>query len=360
MNLSTSLHQRCFVFPRANFATDTHKEIIELILEKHGDKNYNSIKLIDENDEYDSFLVETDINSFCIKISFDEVAIFYDYMAIVGINHLTIAPIGIDRGQIEFGKTIYYSIQTFEYSNNLKEYGVSSIYSELSDSFNLALDTLHSYKIPSYARDYVDDVVSYLNYNRLVFEKTTEYVDDSEKNNYSIIKDIYNSIYDDMLDIVNKNLESISAETLVHGNLDQSTIIVNSGNFKFINFENCFMGSHYFDIASICYEMSSSGMNEYDFVSKRIYNLGLIENRFAAKKELLKYKTCKIVWLHKKLLDIIKEYFKESIILNSERKDKLSYIANEFSKHFYSFDQIKVFVQYKDFFIQRFTAILNS
>jgi hypothetical protein len=48
----------------------------------------------------------------------------------------------------------------------------------LSDSFNIALNTLHSYKIPDYAKDYVDDVNSYLEYNRLNFEKTTEFVEE--------------------------------------------------------------------------------------------------------------------------------------------------------------------------------------
>jgi len=360
MNLSTSLHQRCFVFPRANFATDTHKEIIQIILEKHGDKNFDSIKLIDENDEYDSFLVEVNSNSFCIKISFDETAIFYDYMTIVGIHHLNIAPIGIDRGQIEFGKTIYYSIQTYEHSLSLKEYGVSSIYSDLSDSFNIALNTLHSYKIPDYAKDYIDDVNSYLEYNRLNFEKTTEFVEESERENFLFIKEIYNEIYDDMLNITNKNKEIIKSDTLVHGNLDQSTMIINSGKFRFINFENCFMGSHYFDLASICYEISSNGINEYDFISKRIYNLNLTENRFTAKKELLKYKICKTIWLRKKLLDLIKDFFKETIILNSERKDKISFLASEFSRHFYDFNQIDGFVKNKDIFIQKFVGILDS
>lgn len=360
MNLSTSLHQRCFVVPKADFTTDAHKEIISLILEKHGNSNYKSIKLIDENDEYDSFLVEMDFNSFCIKLSFDEVAIFYDYMALVGVHHLNIAPTAIDRGQIDFGKTVYYSIQTFEYSSNLKEYGISSIYSDLSDSFHIALNTLHSYNVPDYAKDHVDDVLSFLEYNKLNFEKITEYVDDSERASFLIIKDIYNIIHDEMIDIVKKNIHLISSDSLVHGNLDQSTIIVNSNKFKFINFENCFRGSSYFDIASICYEMQSSGLNEYDFVSKRAYNLEKTENRFSAKKELLKYKICKSIWIRKKLLEIIKDYFKENIVLNNTRIDKLGFLANDFSKHFYYFDAIPAFVKYKDFFIQRFKEILDT
>ena len=108
-NITTSFNQRCFLIPKIDITLEAHTELVMRIMRRHGNEEIKLIKLIDENDEYDSFLVETQDFSFCVKTSFDQIPIFYEYLILKGIENLYISPIAIDRGEVEFGKTIYYT-----------------------------------------------------------------------------------------------------------------------------------------------------------------------------------------------------------------------------------------------------------
>jgi hypothetical protein len=357
-NITTAFNQRTFVTPRADFASNSQKELITLIMNRHGEKYINNIKLIDENDDYDSFLVETLDRGFCIKISFDQVPIFYDFMVLKGIEHLNNSPVAIDRNEIEFGKTIYYTIQTFEYSTNLAEMGGSSILDDRYSDFNKALTVLHTYQPPKEVWPYLDNTDSYLQYHNTNFENILSYIDASEVSEYNDIKIIYKQVFDEMYNYFIANKNNIEQQQLVHGNLDLSTIICNNYYFKFINFENCFVGSPFFDLANMVFELQMTGMKEYDFITKRIKDYNLTTNRLKAGKFLKEYKHCKYIWTRKKFLDIINEYIKEVLVLDKTRIDKLSRLGHNFSNHFYRFSDIQAFEQNKDVLVQKFQNLI--
>jgi 5-methylthioribose kinase len=67
---------------------------------------------------------------------------------------------------------------------------------------------------------------------------------------------------------LNKN--KIEQKSLVHGNLTPSCIICNNYDFKFINLENAFVGSYFFDLCNLVFELQMSGLKEYDFITKKI------------------------------------------------------------------------------------------
>jgi hypothetical protein len=359
-NITESFNQRTFVTPRADFASNSQKDLLTLIMSRHGEKYINNIKLIDENDDYDSFLVEIMDKGYCVKISFDPVPIFYEFMILKGIEHLQISPYAIDRNQVEFGKTIYYTIQTFEYSENLSTIGTSSLLNEVNVDFYEALKIMHTYTPPKQVWPHLDNTESYLLYHNTTFENILEYIDKDENSEYEYLKNIYKETFNEMFDFFTKNKSSLKQEKFVHGNLDSSTIITNSNIFKFINFENSFVGSPFFDLSNLIFEIQMNGMKEYDFITKRIKEYQLVENRLKASEFLKEYKICKYIWTRKRFLDVLNEYIKEVLVLDKTRIDKMARLGHHFSNHFYRFNDIKSFANNKDILVQKFqNLILN-
>jgi hypothetical protein len=357
-NITESFNQRVFVTPRADFATEGQTELIKLIFKKHGEKTVKNIKLIDENDDYDSFLVETYDAGFCLKISFDQVPIFYDFMVLSGINHLQISPTAIDRHEIEYGDKIFYTIQTYEYSENLASEGISAMLEDYNSNFFKALSVLHTYEPPKEVWPHLDDTESYLKYHNLIFENLMQYVDSNEVEEFSFLKSFYKETYDEMMNYFHQNKSKLFQEKLVHGKLDSSTIISNSNSFKFINFENCFIGSPFFDLSNLVFELQMTGLKEYDFITKRIKEYELVQNRFKAFNFLNEYKICKYIWTRKKLLNLICEYIKEVIILNKSRTNKLSRLGHNFANHFYRFNEVSSFNKNKIALVEKYKSII--
>lgn len=358
MNIIDSLKERCFIIPRANFASESQKELVSLIMKSHGEENLKNIRLIDENDDYDSFLIELENLNLCLKMSFDSVPIFYEHMVLKGIEQLELAPQAIDRKNFIYGKELFYTLQTFEYSNNVFSLGNSILLEDSFKDFYFKLKKLHSYEVPNEVHEYLDNTKSFLEYQNLNFDKVISYVDKGEEEIFSFIKNIHSEIYDEMFDFFEKNENKLMKDKFVHGNLNQSTIINNEYQFKFINFENCFLGSIFFDMANLVFELQLTGLKELDFITRRIKDLNFVTNRFKSSTFINEYKICKHIWIRKKLLDIIKEYVKEVIVLNKERTDKLAKLANNFTKHFYKFNGISAFDRNRDLFAQKFSELI--
>lgn len=355
--LTQGLNQRILLLPRADFVSDGQKEIIQTIMKLHGQENCSNINLIDENDDYDSFLVEASDLSFCIKLSFDNVPIFYDFLILKGIEELNIAPTAIDRKQINLDKVVYYTIQTFEHSENLFTLGNSHILEKEYNLFDFKLKKLHTFKPPKEVYNYLDNTQSYLEYHKINFNNILCYIEENENEEFLFVKDFYEKVYEDMFSFFLKNKQKIQSENLVHGNLNSSTIISNSYDFKFINFENAFVGSPFFDLANLVFELQMSGLKEFDFISKKIALYQMTDNRLKAAKEIEEYKICKYIWTRKKLLDLICQYIKEVLILNKSRKNKMEKLAFDFSNNHYRFSDIQEFANKKSIIIDKFTEL---
>lgn len=358
MNITTAYNDRLFLVPQADFVSSSQEDIVRLIMKKHGQEFITNLKLIDENDEYDSFLVEVYDKGFCLKMSFDQVPIFYEYMVLKGIEHLQIAPQGIDRGEIFYGKTIYYTIQSFEYSENLNQAGASSLLDDNFSNLDSSIVKMHSYSPPKEIWPHLDDNLSFFEYQKINFDNILSYVEDVEEDVFSFIKKIYQEIYDEMLYLYETKKSKITLNKFVHGNLNLSTIVSNSNRFKFINFENSFIGSPFFDLVNLVFEAQMSGIHEYNFITTKIKEMKLVENRLKAAKYLEEYKICKEIWSRKKFLDLTRSYIKEVIILNKQRAGKMSKLGHYFSNLFYRFDDIGAFSQNKNIFVQKFQELI--
>jgi hypothetical protein len=185
-------------------------------------------------------------------------------------------------------------------------------------------------------------------------------VDDAEEDVFSFVKKIYQEIYDEMIYLYNTKKEKFILNKFVHGNLNLSTIILNSNEFKFINFENSFVGSPFFDLVNLVFESQMSGIHEYNFITTKIKEMKLVENRLKASKYLEEYKICKEIWSRKKFLDLIRSYIKEVIILNKTRMKKMSKLGHYFSNLFYRFENIGAFSEHKNIFVEKFQDLISE
>lgn len=359
-NITEALSQRAFLIPKADFTTESHKEIINFILNKHGEKYSDEVKLIDENDDYDSFFVKIYDKAYCIKLSFDSSAIYYEHMILKGIENLNISPIMFDRNEIDFGKKIYYTIQSYDFSTNLNDIGPSLILNNDYKDFNTAISLLHCYEIPDGVENYLDDTEAYLNYHNINFNSILSYIEETEKDEYEFIKILFQETYDDMFNLFKLNKNKIQRNKLTHGNLNSRSIIINNGIFKFINYENTFIGNPFFDLVNLVFELQMSGIKEHDFITKKISEYKLSKDRFRSGILIEEYKICKEIWTRKKFIDLIISYVKEVLILNKTRTFKMAKLSNDFSNHFYRFEKINSFSKNKDILINKFTELMRD
>jgi hypothetical protein len=358
MDITTAFSQRNFLIPRSDFTLDSDKELIKLIMNKHGENFIESIKLIDDNEEYDSFCIKSESGFFCLKLSMDNTAIFYDYMVISGISSLNIAPQAICRDEIEINnKKIYYTIQTFEHSFNLMEVGTSEVVNSLFENIKKTLKKLNTFNPPSEVIKYLDDSKSFFNYHKMRFDLIRPMVvNPLLQSRLNIIETVYNDVLNEINSILSLKANLLKSK-LVHGNLNSKTIIENTNQIKFINFENCFLGSPYFDLISLVFDVQMDGLKELDFVTKIITEMGFSQNQNKCGKELNEYKICKKIWTRKKFLDLLREYALD--ILVKGKKEKMIKFCKEISSNYYRYEDILAFRTNKNFFISEFQIILN-
>jgi 5-methylthioribose kinase len=225
-------------------------------------------------------------------------------------------------------------------------------------NFNQTLYNLHSFEPPKEILEYLDDTDSYLQYHNTSFENIVSYINEDENLEFQFIKNLYKEVFDDMYNFYILNKNNLKLNTyLVHGNLDSSTIICNNFNYKFINFENAFVGNPLFDLSNIIFELQFSGMNEYDFISKRLQDYNLLNNRLMGGDLLKQYKICKYIWTRKRFLDLINDYIKEILVLDKARTYKFSRLCHNFSNHFYRFMQIKSVLNNHEILVQKFKTL---
>jgi hypothetical protein len=358
MDITTAYNQRLFLIPKADFLSESQETLVKTIMRRHGQFYLSKIKLIDENDEYDSFLIEFDNKKFCLKMSFDSVPIFYEYMILKGIDYLEISPQAAFRGEIDYGKTVYYTLQSFEHSENMFTIGASNLLNNTYDNLNKILFRMHNYCPPKEIWPHLDDTLSFFEYHQINFDNILSYVDQPEEDTFLFIKRIYKNILDEIFLIYESKKTKINLNKFVHGNLNLSTIISNNLQFKFINFENSFVGSPFFDLVNLVFECQMSGIHEYNFITNRIKDMKIVPNRLKSGKFLEEYKICKEIWIRKKFLDLMRMYIKEVIILNKTRTDKMSKLGHYFSNHFHRFEEIPDFSLNKSIFVNKFNDLL--
>ncbi len=357
MNITNFFNNKCSLTDKADFTSNAHKELVSLILLKHGEKFIDKIKLIDENDDYDSFYVEINNKAYCVKISFDQIPIFYEFSILKGIEFIMLSPIAFDRGEIEYGeKEIFYTIQTFEFAQNISEYGASYLLNE-DLGFEYVLATLHNFEPPQEIHSYLDNTESFLTNHKIYFDSYFQYIENEESSEFNFIKDLYTKIYEEMIQIYILNKDKfLITNRLVHGNLNSSTILLNDKTFKIVNYENSFVGCPFFDVVNLVFEMQMSGLNEHKFVIKHINKINL---KYANNLIMNQYKVAKSIWTRKRFLDILKNYTKENFIFNKSRKFKFLKVMHEFSNHFYRFDSIPEFHKNKNILMNKFKEYLN-
>ena len=267
-NITLLLNEKCFLFPNSINATDSQKELINNIFQKHEGGTILKIEPLDENDFFDSFLITTDKNLFCLKMSLSMDEIFYDFLILNGIQSLNISPTPVTRSQIFFGKEIFYTIQTYEQLNNL--YSISN-YELINDKniFCKTLSLLNSIEIPIEIQQHLNTLGKLSEKNN----KNTQLLFNSILNKNDIIlkmQEIYNNVYIKYIELINNNLDIINLNRLNHGNLNHETILTDETEIKYINFENSFLGNDYFDIINLIFELQIVGIQEHSFLNKNL------------------------------------------------------------------------------------------
>ena len=255
----------------------------------------NSLKLIDQNIECDSYSFTFDNKLFVLKINEDDPSsvLQKEYDNLNLFKGKQISPIPSFFEQVEYSDSeVNILIVTLESSLSLFDISEREFF-ELLDPLAMNLSFVHEFTQGS--RDNEVDIFleSFLEDND--FEKI---VPDDILENFKTKIPNYNS-YVEFLPVIKsevqeeiKNLEQANF-SLCHTNLTKSKILLRNNFFKFINFHQSFVLDPFFDLAFLCLstglcksESSEKTLLEEYFRHHRLLDLNIEE----AQEKLNKFK----------------------------------------------------------------------
>lgn len=348
MDLKNLITNKAFLFERQEEQSDGDEVIIK-ILEKEKYKEISNIQYLCTNFNFDTYRAEADGRTVLIKYSFDTDSQFlFNEFNFLRSNESPWKPQSINFNTIKIGDPITYSIQTFEFAENVEEIGRGIIWENL-ESFLTCYSSfqkgkhLPSKNFKSYLQSKLEecsianipeDAVSLLK-ERGEYDRLCQLV--------TLIVDGINQLYKQ--DIVNTN-------EFVHGNIKLSNMLFRDGAFKLINFTDCYKGNAFFDLAALVCCMDLNFDQEKNLFHLFIKN----QDKDFSVDVWQSYKICYDIHIRLLLLQIIFSYLKEIYVLESSRPSKINKLINIFILNAERFYKINGIIPYVEFL---YTSILE-
>lgn len=320
MRLENLLREKVFVLAQTEEISSSEKKIIQDILSENDLGELNSLSLIDQNDDNDSFKASTDLGQFCVKITLDEEnkSLMREVSTLVQAVSKNI-PYFIGTGSIVSVNGMY-SITSYLLKQNVSELGRSLAISE-KQSFVKSLAEVNQEKIS--ARSFLDFLRDkYLNFsaNELPGFDSIDFSKDAELLNIATeeikflkqqIQATYSSIFE--------------GENLCHGNLTSSRILTAKSKFSFINFEDAYNGNPLIDLAGLKYELLTQDFAENSLKEeyRKYYSFSDDE-----------YKKCAQMAKILKFFDLLVAYIKEVFVFRGVRQKKVLDLTTQMSRSF--------------------------
>jgi len=339
MNLESIYKSRPFLFEAQQDDVGGGEEIVAHLIQNSEIKEFDSIEFLSSNYEYDSYLVIKDNIGYCVKYSFDpnNTSLKNEAQA---LQQLSLAhPKMFDCQKIKFGDVLHYSITSFEFAENVKDFGLASLIENWDAFFG------------SYAR------VKDKNAGSSFFEYLNSFYATTELNNFpedalAAVKDYYDfDALKDLLASVKYEINHLSKPSLVkkdefcHGRLQPSNILTRNGMFKMIDFVDCYAGNHFLDLARLSIYLGLDANKEKEMLSSFLK----LRSESLTKENWQEYRSCYDIMIRLVFIELIVSYLKEVYIYSSFRPAKILSIIEVFSKNNTSFFRLPVIGKYHEF-----------
>lgn len=323
MRLENLLREKVYTFAQNTQLSDSDEKIIKNICAKEN-LGLISASLIDHNDNYESYQVNTKEGIFCLKLiafHFDDDILKRDADSIISL---------VSLGELD-SWGVKYSIQRLIPGQSLAELGKSFL-AQNKQGFVDELRTVHQFK-PSNPRSFQQFLAQeYLEPNIPSFSdidfspdpEVGEICIEELQNVRGMIKEAYSTI--------------LEAPEFLHGSICPSRVILND-KINFINFDKNFCGHPLLDILGLKYEFFL-----HESVESEIINLYKIHRQFSNAEYLAAAKITKLL----KFYDLILEYIKQVFLYKGVRSRKILELTEKMSRSFGYFSGLEPFERHRE------------
>ncbi len=334
-HIDNILRDKLFVFSGTTKTTETEKEILTIIAEKEELGETFRTSLIDNEENYDSYKLETTKGNFLIKTSLDEKygGFKKEFDLLLSLKELNLSPHPRFIGEISYGSKIIYSITDFEGAASANELGKSVLFSNYEECLRL-ISKFH--KATNSAPDLKQKIQQIFTATNL--DNQPEFADliKTASPNYQLLADETIGLKQYIQDSYK---EQFNGESLCHGNLSPSTILFGARKISFINWQNAFSANPLIDLSNLRMEFDFGEDMEYK-IFQYYASLG---NRYTWDE----YIAARNFWAQIKLLEYVFSYIKEIYLFRSLRQDKILKVFSSFCRNMKFFEHIPAFQKNK-------------
>jgi hypothetical protein len=280
------------------------------ILEKIGYTDIKKVSFLCSNSNYDAFKVDGEFESYCFKYSMDMSSPFFAREFDILKQLSPFCPTPHKQGEMKFGEKIQYIVSSYDYAENVKNFGVGGVYDNLQ-SFFYSLSQLWRVKVNRSFQQYLRDFFEKNQISNLP-EHSLEAI--KQHSDMGKIKDVLNSLKTEIDYLAQNNC--LSKSEFCHGNMKPSNILIRNGYFKFIDLHDGFMGNRFFDIVRFMMQVGLSLDSQKKFIAQF---LGSELNG----EQIDEYNTCYNVVIRLVAYQAIFDYLTEVYLYENSRPHKL-------------------------------------
>jgi hypothetical protein len=341
MQFKDILNNRLYIFPSDENIFDENS--LDLIQSIFRDAEFpipqmDQIEFIDSNYNYDIYKIHFADQNVCLKISFDSsLDLLKKEFTFYEESNSDIHPKPIKYNSFKYGDLLNYSMTSYEIPLSVNKIAVSSLLENSKLIFD-KINEISSFKISSNdINSFSDSLFKYLDLNGNIPQHTIDIL--KRKYNFNLIKNLIKNLKSELKSL--SNSFNSNENIFCHGNLKPSNILFDNHTkeIKIINFENCFIGSKYFDLASLSINMNLDPQSNKDFFKSYLSHNKII----FSPQELEKYNKCHNFYLRKTLVELLINYFFENFVLGQVRGSKIYEIISLYTHNVENFYKIPSF-----------------
>lgn len=340
-HIDNILRDKLFVFSGSTQTTDAEHEILTLIAAKENLGEVLRTRLIDNEENYDSYKLETLEGSFLVKLTFDDSydGLDHEFQILKQIQELNISPKPISRDKLSYGEKVLYLITSFEDGQSTEELGKSILFANYEECLK-KIKLIHQQKSPGPSlQEKLQKIFAATN-----FENQREFAEliKADSENYQLLKD---EIFNLKEYIQQSYQESFSGDSLCHGNISSSNIILGARKISLINWQDSFSANPLIDLANIRMEFDFG--EDFEFKIYNYYNGGGSWDEYLSIRNF---------WASVKLLEYVFSYIKEIYLFRSLRQDKILKGFSSFCRNIKFFNHIPAFSKNREALLNLFSS----
>lgn len=342
MRLENILREKIYAFSSNPETSTAEVSLLKEIAANNHLGDYIGSTVLDNNDNYDSYRLDTSTGHFCAKVSLDpqDKSIPQDFSVLEQLVDKRF-PYAICQGQLK-DYHAHYSVSSFIYGQSCAELGKSHVTS-WRDKFSALINSLAAKKINCRPfKEFLEskyllfDITKTPQFNEVDFSKDTEILEICTTELLSTKKLIQESYHSCM-----------ESGQFCHGNITPSRLLIRGQEFSLINFDDSHVGNPLVDLCSLKYEFFIQ-----DDMEAAIINSFRAQNKF----DMADYKKCAQIVKCMKYHDLINDFIKYVYVYRGVKQRKILELTEKMSRSFGLFSGLPPFERHKDKIAELFTS----